>query len=522
MTKINATGSALVYSTFLGGEFHDVGQAIAVDASGNAFIGGFTQSPNFPTVNAFQTFNPGFELDGFVTKINAAGSALVYSTYLGGDGSDGCFGIAVDAFGSAYVTGITDSLNFPTLGALQPEKGVSSDAFVTKLAPTGSSLIHSTYLGGSSSEIGSGLALDSLGNIYVVGTTLSTDFPTVNPLQAGYGGVQDVFVAKLRPAGDLNVTITDTPDPVNFGSNLTYTINVKNDGEVAATGVTLTDTLPAGAALVSVTPSTGLCTGTTSINCGLGTLAAGAIATVTVIVTPPAVRTITNTATVTLNETDAFLGNNTATAATLVDFADLSITERSSHAFVTPGGILTYSLIVKNKSGIPAPATIIDNLPGNTSLIHCAATGNGVCGGSGNNVSVVFPQIAVGASEAVLLTVAVSGSMTVGSVIFNSPTVSSTVPDPDTSNNSGISEIGVVAVTVFQKSNGLIAFASNRNPAPSGIFTVKPDLTDEQLFPNSTFNAFRPVWSPDGTKLAFQSVNHSGNSPATEINVVNA
>lgn len=522
VTKLNANGSALVYSTFLGGDGNDTGRGIAVDASGNAYVAGTTTAENFPVVNAFQPSNAGFANEGFVTKLNAAGSALVYSTYLGGGASDEALGIAVDAAGSAYITGTTSSFNFPTLGALQPELiGFGADAFLTKLAPSGSSLIHSTYLGGNGSEGGVGIALDPAQNIYIIGTTSSVDFPTVNPLQpASGGGQRDVFIAKLRPAPEVEVTITDSPDPVNFGTNLTYTITVENNGEVAATGVTLTDTLPAGAGLVSATSTAGLCTGTTSINCGVGTLNPGAIATITVVVTPPAVRTIVNTATVTLNETDGVLANNTATAETLVNFANLSIAKKAAQNLVASGGTLTYSLVVKNNSGISTAVTVTDNLPAGTSFIKCSATGNGACSANGNNVTATFPELAVGASEAILLTLSVSGSE--GAVINNTASVSSPVPDPDTSNNSATAGVTVAALTVLQKLNGRIAFDSNRNPAPSGIFTVNPDLTDEQLFPNSTFVAFRPAWSPDGTKLAYQSVNHSGNSPVTEINVVNA
>src|SRR5215213_409803 len=195
VTKLNANGSALVYSTYLGGEINDAGRSITVDTSGNAYIAGSTSSLDFPVVNAFQPSNAGFLNDGFVTKINAAGSALIYSTYLGGDSNDDCSGIAIDATGSAYVTGSTSSSNFPTAGALQPTRnGSGSDAFVTKLAPTGSSLIHSTYLGGSGTDVAVGIALDSSQNIYIVGTTGSSNFPTVNALQPASGGLRDIFI----------------------------------------------------------------------------------------------------------------------------------------------------------------------------------------------------------------------------------------------------------------------------------------------------------------------------------------
>ena len=527
VTKLNASGSALVYSTFLGGGFTDVGRAIALDADNNAYIAGTTSSSDFPTVNPFQSSLTGFQNDGFVAKINPAGSALTYSTLLGGDANDDCLSIAIDAAGSAYVTGSTSSDNFPTLGALQPTRnGFGADAFVTKLSPSGSSLVHSTYLGGSGTEGAAGIALDSSENIYVVGATSSTDFPTLNPLQATSGGNRDVFIAKLRAAPEVEVTMTDSPDPVNFGSNVTYTMTVKNNGEIAATGVTLTNTLPAGAPLLSATSTAGSCVGTTPVVCGLGTLNPGATATVTVVVTAPPVRTIVNNATVTLAEGDSFPANNTASAETLVNFADLSIAKKAAQNLVAPGSTVTYSLIVKNKSGIPVPATVTDNLPAGTSLVKCTATGNGVCGGSGNNVSVTFSELAVGASEAILLTVSVSGSATEGTFITNTASVSSSIPDSDTLNNSAPYIVVVSAATVQPKSNGLIAFETDRNnsqnPQPSGIYTVKPDGTDEKLFPGIPSNGGQPAWSPDGAKLAFQVENFNVSPFAAEISVINA
>ncbi len=506
LTKLNASGSALVYSTFLGGSNRESGNAIAVDTNGNAYVCGSTGSHNFPVVNAFQSENASFHSDAFVSKVNAAGAALVYSTYLGGEFPDECNGIAIDATGSAYITGITNSTDFPTVAPLQPAiTGTFLDAFITKLAPNGSSLIHSTYLGGSNLDIGRGIAVDSAQNTYVVGTTSSTNFPARNPLQPVFGGGSDVFIAKLSPAPDLVVTKSDSPDPVSFGSNLTYTITVKNIGELPATGVTLTDTLPAGVALVSANSTTGTCSGTTTVTCGLGTLTAGATVTVTIVVTPPA-GTITNTVTATLNETDANPANNTATAETLVDLVDLAITKKAAQDRVAPGSSFTFSLLVKNKSAAPADIIVTDNLPAGLTLTKCTATGNGVCGAGGN---VTFSQLAGGASETVLLTVAVSASATEGTVISNTASVSSPVLDPDTSNNSSTANVTVAALPILQKSNGIIAFERFFFPLvqePSGIYTVKPDLTGEKLFPGIPTNsgAGRPEWSPDGSRLAFQ------------------
>ena len=167
VTKLNAAGSALVYSTYLGGNSEDFAIGIAVDSGGNAYVTGLTQSTNFPTANPLQASNNGGPVgsayDAFITKLNADGSALVYSTYLGGSAFDFCYRIAVDAAGNAYVTGLTNSTNFPLANPLQPANAGSSDAFVTKLNAAGSALIYSTYLGGGGSDVGRGIAVDAAG-----------------------------------------------------------------------------------------------------------------------------------------------------------------------------------------------------------------------------------------------------------------------------------------------------------------------------------------------------------------------
>ncbi|HEV8306236.1 MAG TPA: SBBP repeat-containing protein, partial [Methylomirabilota bacterium] len=176
VTKLNSTGSALVYSTYLGGSGEDKSQAIAVDAAGNAYVTGWTDSSDFPTTaGAFQTALGGGR-DAFVAKLNPSGSGLVYSTYLGGSGNESNVdfspGIALDAAGNAYVTGGTSSSNFPTTaGAFQTSLGGSFDAFVTKLNPTGTALVYSTYLGGSGDDQGHGIQVDASGHAYVTGYT---------------------------------------------------------------------------------------------------------------------------------------------------------------------------------------------------------------------------------------------------------------------------------------------------------------------------------------------------------------
>jgi len=208
VTKLNPFGTALVYSTYLGGNDFDFALGIGLDTLGNAYVTGATTSTNFPTTpGAFQTAFGG--LDAFVTKLNPTGSALIYSTRLGGSQFEEGRGIAVDTFGNAYVTGATGSTNFPTTpGAFQTSSGGGGDAFVTKLNPTGSALVYSTYLGGRKDDdidnisrgvVAGGIALDSLGNAYVTGDTRSNNFPaTPGAFQTRYGGSVDGFVAKIR------------------------------------------------------------------------------------------------------------------------------------------------------------------------------------------------------------------------------------------------------------------------------------------------------------------------------------
>ena len=193
-------GHTLAYSTYLGGSAEDRATGIAVDADGNAYVGGYTYSTNFPTSAPFQAASAGAP-DAFVAKLNPTGSALVYSTYLGGTSSDTAYGIAVDSGGAAYLTGSTFSAGFPTAAPIQASLKGTTDGFITKLNQAGSALVYSTYLGGGSDEVANGIAVDQVGGAYVVGWTSSTNFPISRPLQAALSGSSDIFVASLDTAG---------------------------------------------------------------------------------------------------------------------------------------------------------------------------------------------------------------------------------------------------------------------------------------------------------------------------------
>jgi hypothetical protein len=215
VTKLNSSGSGLIYSTYLGGSDYDWAHSIVLDADNNAYVTGYTHSFNFPTTDgAFQTIKGGGASnieDAFVTKLNATGSALSYSTFIGGDQADWGEGIALDSTGNAYITGVTWSSVFPTTeGALDELYHGNGDVFVSKLNSSGTSLVYSTYIGGALTEYGFGIAVDLNNHAYITGRTNSNPFPTtVGAFQTiSNGGNQEAFVSKLSPAGDSLVYST--------------------------------------------------------------------------------------------------------------------------------------------------------------------------------------------------------------------------------------------------------------------------------------------------------------------------
>ena len=242
VTKLNLSGSALEYSTFLGSTGPEIAEGIAVDTSGSAYVTGSTSSPNFPTtVGAFDTTaNIVVGSDVFVTKFNPSGSALVYSTFLGGTELDQGNDIAVDSTGSAYVTGFTLSANFPTTADAFDTTQSSSEVFVTKLNPAGSALVYSSFLGGDITDLAFGIAVDTFGSAYVTGFTLShINFPTtVGAFDTTHQvGSSDVFVSKISTATGLPATLTLNPptatNPVDSEHCVTATVQDASGNPVA-------------------------------------------------------------------------------------------------------------------------------------------------------------------------------------------------------------------------------------------------------------------------------------------------
>jgi len=251
ITKLNTSGSSLVYSTYLGGNDYDGGNSIAIDKAGNVFITGQTNSLNYPvSPDAFQKTNRSRWSgvgDAFITKLNSNGNELIYSTYIGGNNIDCGYSIAVDLEENAFITGSTNSTNFPVSpGAFQSNNNGSSDAFVVKLNPTGSNLIFSTLLGGNKNDGGFSLVIDSLGNSYITGFTGSINFPiTSGAFQTIYinpnSNQQDIFVTKLNPNGNELVYSTYLG-----GNNEEFagSIAIDKTGNAYITGYSTSDNFP--------------------------------------------------------------------------------------------------------------------------------------------------------------------------------------------------------------------------------------------------------------------------------------
>jgi hypothetical protein len=245
VTKLAPDGKRLIYSTYLGGSDYEDGIGIALDASGAAYVIGETTSQDFPTKNPLQPVHGGTpaDMDAYVAKLAPDGSALEYATFLGGDGYDRGYTVAVDKAGAAYVTGYTESRDFPTVAPLQAALRGPRDAFVAKLSLDGAALVYSTYLGGSSEDGDiqhySAIALDLTGAAYVTGITYSPDFPIMQPLQATHGGSIDVFITKITDSDTRPVKVRPFKGRVNGETSFPFTAlcSTQQETVTTATGV---------------------------------------------------------------------------------------------------------------------------------------------------------------------------------------------------------------------------------------------------------------------------------------------
>ena len=264
VTKMNAAGTALVYSTYIGGQSDDSGFGISLDGNGNAYVVGSTSSTGFPTTpGSLQPMIAG-NTDAFVTKLNSTGTALIYSTFLGGTGSDQAAAIALDSALNAYVTGSSGSTNFPTTpGAFQTANAGGGnnvvDAFVTKLNDTGTAMVYSTYVGGTRGDVGASIAVDPLGQAFVSGSTNSIDFDvTAGALQTAFGGsssssqfstIGDAFLTKLNDSGTGLIYSTYVG---GSGDDSGLSVAVNPSGEAFICGASASFNFPVTSGVVKV------------------------------------------------------------------------------------------------------------------------------------------------------------------------------------------------------------------------------------------------------------------------------
>ncbi len=369
LAKINpagATGAQLIYSTYLGGSSDEVGNAIAVDSGANAYVTGSTTSTDFSlttstgcplpsSVVPFQSANAG-GTDAFLAKINSPSTgavSLVYFSYLGGSTgtADIGYSIAVDSLQGARITGSTDSSDFHILNPLPGTAfGGGTDAFVARIDTTATSATasshFSSFLGGTGADRGTGVAVDASGSTYVAGETTSVNFPSQSPFQSSLSGASDAFVAKLGPTVNLSFSdVSATPNPVGVGNQVSFKYTVTNNGDLT-TGVTFSDVLPAtGATFISATSTPGNCgapTGSPStVTCSLGTLNAGATATVTVILTPTVAGPLGNSGTVSVVGTGFSISASASSNVT-----DFNIGVAPPTAKVVAGAPASYTITV--------------------------------------------------------------------------------------------------------------------------------------------------------------------------------
>lgn len=240
ISRFSLDGTDLIYSTFFGGAGADIAGSISVDTSGNMYIMGSTDSPDFPVLNPWQSTYHGVA-DVFIVKLAPDGNSMAFSTYFGGNDVDVPSQIINDDVGNVYFAGVTRSCDFPLHNPLQNICPGNEDAFVSKLSATGQNLLFSTYLGGSNYDAVNSLTIDDQHNVYVTGETRSSDFPLVNPLQNARSGISDALVSKISADGQTLVYSTFLGGNT---SETAYNLAVLNNGAVVVTGITASNDFP--------------------------------------------------------------------------------------------------------------------------------------------------------------------------------------------------------------------------------------------------------------------------------------
>ena len=279
ISRFNASGTSLSYSSFFGGDSWDSAYAVAVDTSGNMYLAGVTASSNMPATAATpQRQFGGGRSDGFVAKLSAAGDTVLYGTYLGGSDLDQINGIALAGDRSLVVVGESSSADFPLSQSLQSFLLGTQDGIIARLNPAGTVLDWSSYWGGGGDDRASAV-VRTASKIYVAGTSASTDFPVLGGAQTQLGGETDAFLAGFddgSQVADVSLTLRDREDPVALNSDVIYDITVGNNGPEPAAGVSVRSELPEGYSLISATSSQGTCSSAAAVlRCDVGTINVG-------------------------------------------------------------------------------------------------------------------------------------------------------------------------------------------------------------------------------------------------------
>jgi hypothetical protein len=519
VAKLNPPGSALIYSTYLGGTGSDYGYAIALDGSSNAYVTGYTTSTNFPTTaGAFQRVFGG-SYGTFVAKLDGAGSALVYSTYLGGPGTQVGYDVAVDSSGHACVTGYNYGGGFPTVSPTQAQNAGFYDAFVSVLNASGGSLDFSTYLGGSLDEVGRGISVDPSGNAYVTGGTFSLDFPiTSGSYQPAYGGgPYDAFVTKfdlgLSPFVNLSLL------SYNFGNQLLGTTS-------SAAPITLTNTGNATLNITSVTIA-----GTNSgdfaetNNCG-ATVAAGASCTLSVTFTPTMVGSETGTLTITDN------GSPTTQTVSLTGTGTAPVVSLSPTSLTFPAQLLGTSSSAQSVTlSNTGSATLgITSIAVSGDFSQTNTCGSSVAASASCTLSVTFTPTASGsrsgsltitdnaspATQSVSLTgtgTAPLVSLSPASLTFPAQAVgTSSSAQSVTLSNTGSATLGITSITVSGD-------FSQTNTCGSSVAASASCTLSVTFKPTATGTRTGAVTITDNASPATQSVSLTGTGTAPLVSL---
>jgi len=496
--------ASLLYSSYLGGAELDQGNGVAVDQSGNMYVAGLANSSTLTVTPS--TARPYAGLgDAFVAKFNPAASgvaSLDYFTYLGGSLADSAFGIAVDSNGDAYVTGSTVSKDFPTTaGVFQPAYGGgNADAFVTELGPTGATMVYSTFLGGTNTDIGYGIGVDSGGSAYVAGQTCSLDFPLSNPEQSAPGGNCDAFVSKvtiqtgiaLNPAGlvfapqSLGTTSTSQSVTLTNGENPVTITNIAvqgtDPGDFKETNTCGNSLAPGQTCAISVTftPS------------AIGTRTASVALTDSAVGSPQLISLTGTTSTLTLSSSTLSFGNVNENVAS----SPITITATNSGA--TP--ISISSITVSGDFSETDDCTKVALQP----TTNCV-------------IEVTFTPITVGSSiGALTLNDDAAGSPQIVLLSGTGVGTSSTLSFSATTLSFGNQAVGAasapIAVTVTNIGNTVVAVSSI---TASGDFSETDDCVKVPLQPNTncTINVTFTAQAVGGSTGAILVTDNAAGSP---------